>query len=212
MTDFPPSVSEMSAACTSSTSNRPPVSTITCRLRPVTFFPPIEAAVPAGFGRLRGLAVQHRRARLGRTPLAFPIRPPQQVIHAPPGPVILPLLEVVVDGRPFREIVRQEAPGAAGPVQIEERVRHFADIHPRRRARTAGFPLQVRLHDFPLLVRQVARIALPDTVTLHLARLSRVFRQMLHPSSRITQHPLRPAAERGATYPGGDSGVGGTAP
>src|SRR5438067_4676327 len=125
MTDFPPSVSEMSAACTSTTSKRPPVSTTTCRLRPVTFFSPIEAAVPAGFGRLRGLAVQHRRARLGRPPLAFPIYPPQQVVYPHPGPVILPLLEVVVHGRPFRVTVRQEAPRAAGPVQIEERVRHF---------------------------------------------------------------------------------------
>src|SRR5262245_22273070 len=121
----------MSAACTSTTSSRPPVSTTTCRLRPLIFFPPVEATAPAGLGRLRRLAVQYCRARLRRPPFAFPILPPQQVIHAPPRPVVLPLLEVVVDRRPLREIVRQEAPGAAGAVDVEDRVRDLAEVHLR---------------------------------------------------------------------------------
>src|SRR4051812_33836109 len=104
----------MLAAWTTTMSNRPMVSTNTCRLRPLTFFPRVVAAVAAAAGRLDRLAVQdgRRRLRLPAGEIAGVIA--EGIMHDLPGAVLLPTAEVAVDAVPGREVVRQRPPGAAG--------------------------------------------------------------------------------------------------
>src|SRR5919202_589511 len=133
-----PRCSDRSAPTTSTPSSRPPVSTTMNRLRPVSRFPPVEAPLAPGARRPPVLGGQG-----GVDPL--------------PGAGPQPQVVVVAHNVPVRELVRQQAPLAAGPQQVQQRVHHFAQIQaaPPPSPRRAG---EQRLDQCPLGVCQIRRV------------------------------------------------------
>src|SRR5829696_2327785 len=71
---------------------------------------PIVPAHPRG---LDALAVHDPRARFGVPPEPDPHPPTKRLVQPLPGAVDAPEAEVVVDGLPGREVVREQPPGAA---------------------------------------------------------------------------------------------------
>src|SRR5918911_1680103 len=114
----------MSAGATGARSSSPSVSTRMWRLRPLTSFPPVEAALAAGFGGLDRLAVQDGGAGLGMATRRHPDAFAQDGVQVLPGAVLGPLVEVVADGPPIRELLGQQSPLAAGPLQIQPTIDH----------------------------------------------------------------------------------------
>ncbi len=135
-----------------------------CRLRPTIFFPPVVAALAARLGRLHRLAVDQPGGGLLRPPLPHALPPAQGVVQAHQRPVPGPLVEVVAHRVVVRELVRQEAPLAAGAQLVQHAVDHPPQVDHGRVAR-AGLPLHERPRQFPLRVRQVAIIP-PDNLFL----------------------------------------------
>ncbi len=129
-------------------------------MRPLILFPPVPAALAARLSRLRRLAVDQpgggplRPAR----PQALP--PAQGVVQAHQSPVPGPLVEVVAHRVVVRELVRQQAPLAAGAQLVQHPVGDPPQVDHRRVAR-AGLALHERAHQLPLLIGQVGRIP-PD--------------------------------------------------
>ena len=147
--------------------SRPRVSVTRNLLRPLYLLAGVEAPGCAGDGvsGADGLRVDQAGARLGiaAVSLAHPV--PQCVVDALDGAVVVPPGEVPVHRLPGWEVLRQLPPGAPGPYHVEDRVHDPTPrmllpppalrSHPRRR--------QQRLHQRPLLVRQVRRIPTPRT-------------------------------------------------
>ena len=137
-----------------------------CRLRPWTSFPPVEAALAAGFGGLDALRVDDRRAGLPLAAdlLAQPFA--QDRVDTLQGAVLGPPIEVVADGLPRAVLARDLAPLAAGTFQIEQPIE---DAPPRDRwspPSTLGLRQQ-RLQHRPLGIGQIARIVNWDLGGLH---------------------------------------------
>src|SRR5262245_4596661 len=158
-TALAPSRSWMFAGWTTTASTDPSVSTKMCRLTPLTFFPRIVPALPAGPCRLDGLAVDAAGTRLGSLPgrLAHPAA--QRVVEPLPGSGSAPLMEIITD-RPFRrEVMRQSGPGASGAQDVEDRVEDLTKVGPswgthRERRR------EQRFEEGPSFVGEVAGIRL----------------------------------------------------
>src|SRR5215217_773969 len=93
-----PSLSLMSAACTSTRSTNPFVSTIRCRLRPLIFFSRVVTTIAAGFGGLDALRVDDCNMGLFVSVHRFTHAFTQQVVDAYPGSVLCPLLMVIEHG------------------------------------------------------------------------------------------------------------------
>src|ERR1043166_6718221 len=85
----------------------------------------IGADLFAAAGWLDRLAVDTSDARVGVAALALADPPAQGGKEAVPGAVAFPGLEVVVDGLPRREVMRQGTPGTALAGQVEEGVDHL---------------------------------------------------------------------------------------
>src|SRR5947208_12824630 len=119
-TSAAPSQSVGDAGSTARPQISPRVSTSTCRLRPATFFPPVVPLRAAGLGRLHALAVHDARTR-GLLPVEeLADVPPEDVVQPLPHPGVPPRVEVIRDGLPRGEVVRQTPPLAAGPRQVED--------------------------------------------------------------------------------------------
>ena len=52
----------------------------------------------------------------------------QRVVDALPGAIVTPLPEIVIDGLPFRIVVRQQASLTAGDDKVEDRVDDLAHV------------------------------------------------------------------------------------
>jgi hypothetical protein len=91
-------------------------------LRPDTFFPPVVPLRAAGFGRLHTLAVDDTGAGRLLAVKEFADVSPEDVVEFLPDPGVTPGIEVVADGLPRREVVRQTPPLAPGSSQIEDRI------------------------------------------------------------------------------------------
>lgn len=74
-----------------------------------------------------------------------------------PRPVIAPQPEVVVDGAPWREVVRHGAPGDAFTHQIQDGIDDFTAIGACWTAARFGLR-DMRLDALPLGVAQVTRV------------------------------------------------------
>src|SRR5689334_17360462 len=96
----------------------PCVSVRMCRLRPVIIFSPIEAPLPAGFGRFDGLTVDDPGTRLGGSSCLLACSPSQHVIDLCQGAIKSPGIEIVADRVPVGEIGGQETPLTAGAREI----------------------------------------------------------------------------------------------
>lgn len=79
------------------------------------------------------------------------------MVDAGPDAFTLPPAEIVVDGLPGREVVRQEPPSAAGAQQVEDRFHNLALVSFAGAASGAG----VRDHwrdGGPLIISQVGGV------------------------------------------------------
>ena len=117
----------------------------------------VVAPHPADTGRLDRLAVDDpgARLRISASPRAEAL--PQGGVESLPGTVEPPQAEVVVDGLPGWELVRQQPPGAAAPEGVEDPIEDLAqgmDARPSRLQRRG----QVRLQAGILRIRPVSQI------------------------------------------------------
>src|SRR5262249_17680531 len=118
----------------------------------------VVAALAALRGRLDRLAVGGRGPRAGVAPGAGADPLAQGLVDAVPGAVVAPASVPGVDRGPGREVVRQQAPLAAGADQVEDGVEHLAQFG-RRPAGALG-PGEERLDEGELVIGQVSVITL----------------------------------------------------
>ncbi len=126
-------------------------------MRPLTFFPPVEPALSARFGRLHALAIDERRCRFRIAILRAAHLLPQLIVQFLPGSVVSPFIKVVADAAGMREVMGQEAPLTPRPHEMEDRIHDFAQVHLAGPA-PHPVPRQHGGHQLPLLVRHVARV------------------------------------------------------
>src|SRR5262249_40632016 len=99
-----------------------------------------------------------------------PAHPPPQGGEEPiPGTILLPGLEVVVDGLPGREVIGQGPPRTALAGEVEDGIDHLAHVGFARPAAGSG-RRNPRLQDGPLLVRQIRRVAFAVHTELYAKR------------------------------------------
>src|SRR5215210_2048074 len=118
----------------------------------------IDARRSTSFGRFHALTVDDRRARVGLFAHTTPDFLAQCVIDTAPGAITRPFAEVVVDVAPAGEVMRQEAPLDASPVEIEDSVDDCAQIDGSFAART-GWLGQQRGDDLPFTIGHITGIA-----------------------------------------------------
>src|SRR5947209_309365 len=114
----------MLAGWTITVTRLPCVSTRMCRLRPVIFFPPIEASLTPGFSCLHTLAVDDPGTVLRIPTCLPPCSLPERVVDLDEGAIERPVVEIVADRVPIGEVSGQEPPGTAGPGQGEDGMHH----------------------------------------------------------------------------------------
>src|SRR5262249_45340043 len=90
----------------------------------------------------------------------------QGVQQKVPGAVALPGLEVVVNGSPRREVVRQGAPGTALAGEVEDRIDDFAHVGLAGPATGAG-QRNPPIHEGPLRIGEIAGIGLAFHIQLY---------------------------------------------
>src|SRR3954469_16325149 len=154
-----PSGSVRLAAWTQIRSGKPRVSTNSVRLRPLTFFSPVEAAHPADFGRLDGLAIDNGGRWLCRAALAFPDPFPQGVGEGLEGAIIGPSVEVVAHAGEGRIILGQHAPLTARAQQIQQGIDDLPPLMFRGPSHR-GARWQQGLQDGPFFIGDITRVAL----------------------------------------------------
>ena len=133
------------------------------RLRPPTFFPPVEPLGAAAVGRLDRLAVHSQRLGLGRGTGLDADLLAERGMDLLPDARQTPVAEQPVDGLPGREVVGQHPPRPAGAEVVEDGVDHRAAIDGGRPAALGGAGLgrgQQGVQAVPLLVSQVGRVRL----------------------------------------------------
>jgi hypothetical protein len=121
-------------------------------------FPPIEAAVAAGFSRLHTLAVDDPGTRLRVTPHSLSCADTEGVVDTDEGAIECPGVEVVPRGVPIGKVDRQQPPRTAGTVEIEEGIDDLTEIDGRRPSQTP-VALHERTDQRPLVVSQISRVA-----------------------------------------------------
>src|SRR5262249_16519501 len=134
----PPSLSEMSAACTKARNTNPLVSTISWRLRPCTFFSGVKPPIAACFGGLDALAINDRYVWFW---LSFECRThflTEQIVDVHPGAIVDPLLKIVPNGAFGRKLFGQIAPLTTSAILVEQGIEHLADIDSARAARASA--------------------------------------------------------------------------
>src|SRR4051812_2536555 len=86
----------------------------------------VTTLITSHAGALERLAVHHAGARM-RIPLqADPHTLAQGGVHPLPGAVDAPSPQVMVDGLPWRKVVRKQAPGAPATHDVEDGVKDLA--------------------------------------------------------------------------------------
>lgn len=160
-TSLPPSRSCTEAGVMTSDQMSPSVSTTMCRLRPTSFFSPVEATWPALFGRLDALAIKHGGTRLGLFASLGSYSLSQLGVQVFPSAILLPLAKVMKHNSIRRQIVRQATPRAAVAGDIQNGVDDFSPRILRRPAARLR-PWHPRLDPPPLHVRQIGRVRVPS--------------------------------------------------
>src|SRR5579864_2856446 len=158
-----PGPSARSAGWTCTASRWPQVSTSRWRLRPLTFFPPVEPAGIAPAGPFGALAVDDGGAGppLPSLPLARFVA--QGGLHPLQGAVACPLHEIVVDQAPIGILLGQQAPLAARAQAVEQGVDHRAGVAAPAASASGGLGQQGR-QARPLGLGQVGRVAHPSSI------------------------------------------------
>src|SRR4051812_8246688 len=151
-----PSRSPTSPAVTRTRSSRPRVSTSRWRLRPLTFLAPSKPCQPP-IGDSDALAVQDPGAGGRITALADALVFAQHGQDLFPQPVAAPEAKVVVDGLPGRQVMGQQAPGAAAAHPIRDGVEQLA-AGVAGGAAAGSDRWDERLEQSPLGIRQVSRV------------------------------------------------------
>ena len=82
----------------------------------------------------------------------------QSIVDPDEGVIQRPLVKVVPDRVPVREVRREEPPLAAGTSQVEQGVYHLPEIDDGRPTRTP-IPHNQRADQIPLLIGEIGRIA-----------------------------------------------------
>jgi hypothetical protein len=108
------------------------------------FLAAVGADFRAALGRLDRLTVDASDARIGVAAGLVADTPAQDIEQAVPGSIAFPLLEVVVDGFPGREIMGQSSPRATLAREVQDSIDDlthigFAGASTRSRWRNPGF-------------------------------------------------------------------------
>src|SRR6185312_3815677 len=134
-------------------------------LASVNLLSSIVTARPAGFGGLDTLAVYDRGRGAGVAPDSFAICHHERVVYPFKPPIVAPGGEPAVNRPPWRQVVRQHAPRAARPRDIEDAVddlTHRPLARPACRARLR----QVRRDDTPFCVGQIGLVSVDGAAML----------------------------------------------
>ncbi len=99
----------------------------------------VKAPYSAAFRGFYALAVDHACRRAGFAPGLFARRHHQSVVHRPPKTAVPPQIEIVLNRREGREVLRQLPPLAAGGGDIRKRIENLPHI---RLARTPKIALR----------------------------------------------------------------------
>lgn len=118
-----------------------------------------------GVGGADRLRVDQPCAWLGLSAVSLTDPAAEDVVDVLDGAVVVPPGEVPVHSGPGREVLRQLPPGAPGPHHIEDCVHDPPTwvLLPTPAPRPYPCWRQQRLHQHPLFVRQIRRIAAPNT-------------------------------------------------
>jgi len=85
-----------------------------------------------------------------------------QIKHLCPRAVVAPTCKVVVHGALGKQIVREHIPLTTAPIQIQDRIHHFAHVHFAWASPALGLGRwNHRFQNRPLFVRQIRGIRLP---------------------------------------------------
>ena len=125
---------------------------------PSDLLAPVIPATVGDLGRLDRLAVDARDARIGVVTTGGADLPPQGVEDRLPGPVGLPLGEVVIHRALGRQVVREHVPLAPRTGEIEDGVEHLPHVVGPRPSHTIN--RDQRLDNRPLFVGQIGRVGL----------------------------------------------------
>src|SRR5215218_6108396 len=126
------------------------------------------------FCRLHALTIDNRCTRALLAPLAISDTVPKGVMDLLPSPVVSPLLEVHVDRRVRRKVVREHPPSTAATQNVEDGIDHRPEICRTRPASRLGCRKQAT-NNPPLRVAHVARVS---------------HRRILARLSGLPKHPL----------------------
>ena len=85
--------------------------------------------------------------------------PPEHVMDVLPGPIVTPGAEIMIDYRPWREVVGEQSPGTAAPRQIPKGIEKFTFGVFLRAAPSFGRGHEM-LNQLPFSIRQVSRVRL----------------------------------------------------
>src|SRR5262249_3544606 len=140
-------------------SSNPKVSTKMCRLTPLIFFSRVVAPLPAGSGRLDGLAIDATGAGLRRLASRLPHPSAQRVMDPLPESGATPLMEVIPDRAFGGKVVRQGGPGTTSSQDVFDRIDDLTEVRLSRRAHREGRG-QHRLQDGPFGIAEIAGIGL----------------------------------------------------
>lgn len=108
------------------------------------------------------------------------------------GAIERPVVEVVAHGIPIWKVRRQESPGAASAVQIEEGIDYVPQIDGRGTAHPP-FPFDDGPDQLPLVVSQISRVAAPGRKGRRHRGLSSYGRLLLPEIVQLPKRPLRAA-------------------
>src|SRR5690606_36677622 len=104
---LPPSRSWTLAGVITRPQISPSVSTTICRLRPTSFFPPVEATWASLFGRLHALRIEDCDCRFGSLSRLLPHLLAELGMNCFPGSILLPEPEVMKHNPVRRQIMWQ---------------------------------------------------------------------------------------------------------
>src|SRR4051794_25778865 len=98
----------------------------------------IASLLSSHAGALDRLRIDNTRGGLRITPKTDPQALADGCVESLPGTIDAPEAKVMVDGLPRREVVRQQAPGAAAAENVEDGVEDLADAVEARSSRSLG--------------------------------------------------------------------------
>src|SRR5580658_1801759 len=138
----------------------PRTSTRMCRLRPLTFFSPIEPMGSAAIGRLDTLAIDTASSGDDVAPFGDADRVPESIVQRLEYPLARPLLVSLEHRRPGREIMRQLPPRRTGARPVSDRVQDLARrVLGLPHVRVPGRIRHMILDDVPFFVGNVGGVA-----------------------------------------------------